>query len=121
MADSDLWGVAIREVRLLITTDKGFTEYRAVPHPGIRIVRLVQPNRTKIHQSLMHMVAIRQVYRRRTWTRLLYQSSGASDSGNDFSNCSNYGIRPIQLDVVATVGHQDLFGVLRKKPHPRLQ
>ena len=54
LADSDLWGVAIREERLLITTDKGFTEYRAVPHHGILVVRLRQPNRAKIHQSVMH-------------------------------------------------------------------
>jgi len=56
LADSDLWGIAIREGRLLITTDKGFTEYRAVPHHGILVVRLRQPNRAKIHQSVMHAV-----------------------------------------------------------------
>ena len=38
----------------LITTDKGFTEYRAVPHHGILIVRLRQPNRQKIHHAVMH-------------------------------------------------------------------
>ena len=56
LADSDLWAIAIREERLLITTDKGFTEYRAVPHHGILVVRLRQPNRAKIHQSVMHAV-----------------------------------------------------------------
>jgi predicted nuclease of predicted toxin-antitoxin system len=53
MADAALWEVAVREGRLLITTDKGFTEYRTVSHNGILIVRLRQPNRLKIHQSVM--------------------------------------------------------------------
>jgi predicted nuclease of predicted toxin-antitoxin system len=30
--DSDLWTVALAESRTLITTDKGFTEYRFVRH-----------------------------------------------------------------------------------------
>jgi predicted nuclease of predicted toxin-antitoxin system len=55
LADSDLWAVAMNEGRLLITTDKGFTEYRGVAgHSGILIVRLRQPNRQKIHRSVMH-------------------------------------------------------------------
>jgi predicted nuclease of predicted toxin-antitoxin system len=53
LADADLWDLAVRERRLLITTDKGFTEYRAAGHCGILIVRLRQPNRLKIHQSVM--------------------------------------------------------------------
>jgi predicted nuclease of predicted toxin-antitoxin system len=56
IADSDLWGLALTESRVLITTDKGFTEYRAVPHHGILIVRLRQPNRQKIHHSVMHVI-----------------------------------------------------------------
>ena len=42
------------ECRALITTDKGFTEYRSVPHYGILVVRLRQPNRQKIHHSVMY-------------------------------------------------------------------
>ena len=53
LSDAGLWDVALKEHRLLITTDKGFTEYRAASHPGILIVRLRQPNRLKIHQSVM--------------------------------------------------------------------
>jgi len=53
LADAALWDIAVREDRLLITTDKGFTEYRTVRHNGILIVRLRQPNRLKIHQSVM--------------------------------------------------------------------
>ena len=53
LVDTALWDIAIREGRLLITTDKGFAEYRTVTHNGILIVRLRQPNRLKIHQSVM--------------------------------------------------------------------
>jgi predicted nuclease of predicted toxin-antitoxin system len=55
-ADSRLWGLAMEESRTLITTDKGFTEYRSVPHHGILIVRLRQPNRQKIDHSVMHAI-----------------------------------------------------------------
>ena|SRR5271157_3542278 len=54
--DSDLWALALAESRVLITTDKGFTEYRSEPHHGILIVRLRQPNREKIHQAVMHVI-----------------------------------------------------------------
>jgi predicted nuclease of predicted toxin-antitoxin system len=54
LPDPDLWGVSLTERRLLITTDKGFAEYRGTPHHGILIVRLRQPNRLRIHQSVMH-------------------------------------------------------------------
>jgi predicted nuclease of predicted toxin-antitoxin system len=56
LPDAALWDIAIREARLLITTDKGFTEYRATTHNGILIVRLRQPNRLKIHQSVMRVI-----------------------------------------------------------------
>ncbi|MBV8732220.1 MAG: DUF5615 family PIN-like protein [Acidobacteriia bacterium] len=51
--DAVLWDIAIRENRLLITTDKGFTEHRTTNHNGILIVRLRQPNRSKIQHSVM--------------------------------------------------------------------
>ncbi len=41
------------EQRLLISTDKGLTEYRQVRHHGILIVRLRRPNRHKIHRRVM--------------------------------------------------------------------
>ena len=47
--DAGLWDVALRERRLLITTDRGFTVYPAASHSGILIVRLPKPNRLKIH------------------------------------------------------------------------
>ena len=39
-ADPDLWALAVAECRALVTTDKGFTEYRSVPHYEILVVRL---------------------------------------------------------------------------------
>ena len=57
LGDPGLWSVAMTEGRLLITTDKGFTENRASAHQGILIVRLRQPNRMKIHQSVLNAMA----------------------------------------------------------------
>ncbi len=57
LGDPGLWSVAMTEGRLLITTDKGFTENRGTAHHGILIVRLRQPNRMKIHQSVMNAMA----------------------------------------------------------------
>jgi len=37
----------------LITTDKGFSQYRSFGHPGILIVRLRQPNRQKINGAIL--------------------------------------------------------------------
>ena len=40
LPDSDLWHVAMTEQRVLVTTDKGFTEYRWAAHHGLLVVRL---------------------------------------------------------------------------------
>lgn len=53
LVDPSLWNLAMAEGPLFITTDKGFTEYRRAAHHGILIVRLRQPNRLKIHESVM--------------------------------------------------------------------
>ena len=53
MLDDNLWQLAQREQRLLITTDKGFTQHRYSAHYGILIVRLRRPNRQSIHQRVM--------------------------------------------------------------------
>ena len=53
MTDDALWEMIQPQRRLLITTDKGFTQHRDEPHHGILIVRLRQPNRHKIHQRVM--------------------------------------------------------------------
>ena len=52
MADNLLWDKACREGRLLITTDRGFADYRRREHHGILIVSLRQPNRQKFHKRI---------------------------------------------------------------------
>ena len=54
--DAMLWRIALDDARLLVTTDKGFTEYRTSTHHGILVVRLRQPNRHKIHNAVMQTV-----------------------------------------------------------------
>src|SRR5438876_9920152 len=56
MMDDDLWKFAQQEERLLITTDKGFTQHRDDLHYGILIVRLRKPNRQKIHERVMQAI-----------------------------------------------------------------
>ena len=63
-----LWEMAQREERLLITTDKGFTQYRYARHHGVLIVRLRRPNRYKIHQRIMHAMV---QFAEREWPGLL--------------------------------------------------
>lgn len=53
LGDPALWSVAMTEGRLLITTDKGLTEHRRTAHHGILIVRLRQPNRLRVHESVI--------------------------------------------------------------------
>ena len=48
MFDDELWPFAQTERRMLITTDKGFSEHRDEQHCGILIVRLRQPNEQRI-------------------------------------------------------------------------
>jgi predicted nuclease of predicted toxin-antitoxin system len=55
-ADSDIWALAVSDARLLITTDKGFSQYRSEAHHGILVVRLRQPNRHKIHEAVISAV-----------------------------------------------------------------
>ena len=47
MPDEQLWLKVQEEKRLLITTDKGFSNYRNEGHHGILIVRLRQPTPAK--------------------------------------------------------------------------
>jgi predicted nuclease of predicted toxin-antitoxin system len=53
LRDPELWSAALADRRLLVTTDRGFTEFRTIAHSGILIVRLRQPNRLKIHNAVM--------------------------------------------------------------------
>jgi len=56
MSDLSLWELAQGEQRLLVSTDKGFASKRAEPHYGILIVRLRQPNRTRIHRRVLEAI-----------------------------------------------------------------
>jgi predicted nuclease of predicted toxin-antitoxin system len=68
LTDDLLWEKVQSENRLLITTDKGFANYRVESHYGILIVRLRQPNEQKIHLRIMQ--AINQ-YSESEWAGLL--------------------------------------------------
>ena len=68
LPDTDVWQIVSRESRLLITTDKGFTEYRMSRHYGILVVRLRQPNRSKIHDAIMQALGR---FRDEEWLNLL--------------------------------------------------
>jgi predicted nuclease of predicted toxin-antitoxin system len=57
ITDSELWQRAQNEKRLLITTDKGFSNHRKENHHGILIIRLKQPTRLKIHQRVIQAIS----------------------------------------------------------------
>lgn len=50
--DQGVWQAAQRERALLITTDSGFQQNRDLPHFGIFIVCLRQPNELLIHNRI---------------------------------------------------------------------
>ena len=54
--DDGVWNLMQKENRMLITTDKGFMQYRDNQHNGILIVRLKRPNRLKIHNRIMKAI-----------------------------------------------------------------
>jgi predicted nuclease of predicted toxin-antitoxin system len=66
--DPDVWQIASTEARLLVTTDKGFTGYRAQQHHGILVIRLRQPNRHKINNAVMQAM---QRFQEADWPNLL--------------------------------------------------
>lgn len=51
--DEFIWRLTQKEKKLLIITDKGFSQYRNAKHSGILIIRLKQPNRFKIHNRVV--------------------------------------------------------------------
>jgi len=50
MSDKTLWDKSRKERGVLITTDKGFLQYRGQCHYGLLVIRLHQPTCFKIHQ-----------------------------------------------------------------------
>jgi predicted nuclease of predicted toxin-antitoxin system len=51
--DDILWEMEQQAERLLITTDKGFTQYRMTRHQGVLMIQLRRPNRQSIHARIM--------------------------------------------------------------------
>ncbi len=82
LPDPDLWEIASEEVRLLVTTDKGFTTYRTLPHNGILVVRLRQPNRHKINNAVMQAM---QRFQAEEWHNLLVVVRDATLSVSRFT------------------------------------
>jgi predicted nuclease of predicted toxin-antitoxin system len=68
MFDDELWPLAQSEHRMLVTTDKGFTEHRDESHYGVLVVRLRHPNEQRIHARIR--AAFRQ-FTDRDWPGLL--------------------------------------------------
>ena len=68
ITDQVLWQKVQDEKCLLITTDKGFSNYRDEAHHGILIIRLRQPSRLKIHQRVMQAI---KKYRQEEWPGLM--------------------------------------------------
>ena len=56
MTDDSIWEMTQNDKYLLITTDKGFAHYRTQQNHGILIIRLKQPNESKIHQRIIHAI-----------------------------------------------------------------
>jgi len=68
MTDDNIWEKAQREKRMLITTDKGFTDCRDQQHCGILVIRLRQPNRHRIHKRVTQAMA---QFKEEEWSGLL--------------------------------------------------
>jgi predicted nuclease of predicted toxin-antitoxin system len=68
MSDELLWKKACYENRLLITTDKGFSQHRDKKHNGILIVALRKPNANKIHTRILRAL---KRFSAKQWQNLL--------------------------------------------------
>ncbi|GBC95369.1 hypothetical protein HRbin16_01158 [bacterium HR16] len=54
--DDLLWQKAQQSHALLITTDKGFAQFRGQEHWGVLIIRLRQPNVKRIHNRILQVL-----------------------------------------------------------------
>lgn len=66
--DKGIWQIVEEQKRMLITTDKGFANYRDELHYGMIIVRLRQPNRKKIHSGKLQTFT---AYKESEWRGLM--------------------------------------------------
>ena len=55
--DESLMDIVQKDGRLLITTDKGFTQFRNEHHFGLLIIRIRRPNRQKIHKRILQAMS----------------------------------------------------------------
>lgn len=75
--DGAVWQIAQSEARLLITTDKGLAPHREENHHGLLIVRLRQPNRSRIHQRVLQTMT---QFASMDWSGLTVVARDASQS-----------------------------------------
>ncbi len=68
ISDDLLWGLVQNEGRVLVSTDKGFVQYRSETHHGVLVVRLRQPNEQKIHERVMRAM---QQFEENEWSGLM--------------------------------------------------
>ncbi|MDR4498831.1 MAG: DUF5615 family PIN-like protein [Candidatus Scalindua sp.] len=68
MGDDVLWQKTQNEKRLIITTDKGFSQNRNMHNYGILIVRQKHQSQSRIHIGVMHAV---QQFSEKEWIDLL--------------------------------------------------
>jgi len=68
ISDDLLWGLVQNEGRVLVSTDKGFVQYRSETHHGVLVVRLRQPNEQKIHERVMRAM---QQFEENEWAGLM--------------------------------------------------
>ena len=68
LSDESIWELVIDQKRMIITTDKGFSQYRDELHEGIIIIRLKQPNRKKIHSGIFQVF---RAYNENEWKGLM--------------------------------------------------
>ena len=57
ISDNEIWKIALKEKRLLITTDKGFSKHRDDTHYGVLMICLRKPNRKRIHERIIYALS----------------------------------------------------------------
>jgi len=83
--DDASWNLAQSERRVLVTTDKGFSEHRGEVHWGILVIRLRQPNEERIHARIL--AAIEQ-FPESQWPGLLVVMRDVVQSVNRYNHGS---------------------------------
>lgn len=66
--DEEIWEIVLKEKRLLITTDKGFSQHRDETHYGILMICLKKPNRERINRRILGAMA---QFKENEWIRLM--------------------------------------------------